>query len=286
MSTDAFQPPPKNNKPNFVFSAGDKVKTARDVRDVLRHGPNLFDRGAPVRLVQDGNTMRVEHLTPEMVAVELSNIARVFRLTITSNGDIIEKPASLPIAEGRMYLHLHGEHELRPLKGITSMPILHGDGRITCAAGYDEETGLWQHNVPKLNVPERPTYAEAEAALASLRHRFSTFPFADAEMVHDPALGATDPVSRVEKVKASDPMREHHTAIMLAWHAAHQSNPVAANDLEKPLADLIAPSASRQELAAKVRTLVGMRIGNMQLVVSRQATKNSPTLYMLIIEPG
>ena len=510
MGTDASPRPPQNNKPNFVLSSGDKVKTARDVRDVLRHSPNLFDRLGPARLVQDGNTMRVEHLTPEMVAIELSNVARVVRVTTTRDGDIIEKPASLPIAEGRMYLHLHGEHGLRPLKGTTSMPILHGDGRIICAAGYDEETGLWQHNVPALSVPERPTYAEAEAALASLRYRFSTFPFADADMVHDPALGilrvrqdlppgldessyltgmltavarpslpltpgmviraavqsgsgtgkgllaksaalvatgtipealtaghdiaemdkrlntsllrgteiifldnvngtslrsdtlasavtepkvqlrplgsstpvsidcrsfimitgngvqvsedlvsrflfveldartgdpetrkmpagflnkvaaergqilnevltiiryglqnphpglplrnfddwaqfcrdgllalgATDPVSRVEKVKASDPMREHHTAIMLAWQTEHGSTPVAANDLKKPVADLIAPNASRQELAAKVRNLVNMRIGNMQLVVARQATKNSPTLYMLVVEPG
>lgn len=509
MTTDAFQPPPKNNKPKFVFSAGDKVKTARDVRDVLRDGPNLFNRGGPVRLVQDGKTMRVEHLTPEMVAIELSNLARVYRIT-TRYGETIEKPSSLPLAEGRMYLHLHGEHGLRLLKGTTSMPILHGDGRITCAAGYDDETALWQHNVPELNVPVRPTYAEAEAALVSLRHRFSTFPFADAEMVHDPALGilrvrqdlppgldessyltgmltavarpslpispglviraplqsgsgtgkgllaksaaliatgtipeaitaghdtgemdkrlnsallrgaeiifldnvnatslrsdtlasavtepkvqlralgsstpistdcrsfimitgngvqvsedlvsrfvfveldartgdpetrnmpggfldkvaaergqilnqaltiirygiqnphpglplrnfddwaqfcrdcllalgATDPVIRLEKVKASDPMREHHTAIMLAWQAAHGSDAIAANDLKKPLADLIAPNASRQELAAKVRTLVGMRIGNMQIVQAKQATNNSPNLYMLVVEPG
>ena len=509
MSTDAFQPPPQNNKPRFVLSSGDKVKTARDVRDVLRRGPNLFDRLGPARLVQDGKTVRVEHLTPEMVAIELSNLARVVRVT-TRCGETIEKPASLPNPEGRMYLHLHGEHGLRPLKGTTSMPILHGDGRITCAAGYDEETGLWQHNVPALNVPERPTYAEAEAALASLRYRFSTFPFADADMVHDPALGilrvrqdrppgldessyltgmltavarpslpltpgmviraavqsgsgtgkgllaksaalvatgtipealtaghdtgemdkrlnsallrgaeiifldnvnatslrsdtlasavtepkvqlralgsstpisidcrsfimitgngvqvsedlvsrflfveldartgdpetrkmpagflnkvgadrgqildevltiiryglqnphpglplrnfddwaqfcrdgllalgATDPVSRVEKVKASDPMREYHTAIMLAWQAAHQSDPVAAAALKDEVADLIAPKASRQGLAAKVRNLVGMRIGNMQLVVARQATKNSPTLYKLVVEPG
>ncbi len=509
ITTDAFQPPPKNNKPKFVFSAGDKVKTARDVRDVLCRAPNLFDRGGPVRLVQDGNIMRVEPLTPEMVAIGLSDMARVVRAT-NRGDDTIEKPASLPLAEGRMYLHLNGEHGLRLLKGTTCMPILHGDSRITCAAGYDEETGLWQHNVPELNLPECPTYAEAEAALASLRHRFSTFPFADAEMMHDRALGilrvrqdrppgldessyltamltavaraslpiapgliiraplqsgsgtgkgllaksaalvatggtpeaitaghdsaemdkrlnsallrgaeiifldnvnatslrsdtlasavteprvqlrglgssttistdcrsfimitgngvqlsedlvsrfllveldartgdpetrnmpsgfldsvvadrgqilnevltiirhglqnpcsglplrnfddwaqfcrdgllglgATDPVTRLEKVKASDPMREHHTAIMNAWLAAHGSSPVAVTALEDEVAELIAPKASRQEMAAKVRTLVGMRIGNMQIVQAKQATANSPTLYMLAIEPG
>ena len=510
MGTDAFQPPSKNSKPTFVLSSGDKVKTARDVRDVLRHSPNLFDRLGPARLVQDGNTMRVEHLTPEMVAIELSNVARVVRVTTTRDGGIIEKPASLPIAEGRMYLQLNGEHGLRLLKGTTSMPILHGDGRITCAVGYDAETGLWQHNVPTLNVPDRPTYAEAEAALASLRYRFSTFPFADAEMVLDPdlgilrvrqdqppgldessyltglltaiarpslpltpgliiraplqsgsgtgkgllaktaalvatgsipeaitaghdtaemdkrlnssllrgaeiifldnvnstslrsdtlasavteprvqlrplgsstpipadcrsfiiitgngvhlsedlvsrfmmveldartddpetrkmpagfiervaaergqilleamtiirhgeqnpypglplrnfdawaplcrdgllRLGATDPVQRLQAVKANDPMREHHTAIMNAWQAEHGSHPVAVTGLDPSVANLIAPKASRQELAAKVRTLVGMRIGNRQLVVAQQATHNSPTHYMLVVGPG
>jgi hypothetical protein len=99
-------------------------------------------------------------------------------------------------------------------------------------------------------------------------------------------LGGTDPGSRVEKVKASDPMREHHTAIMLAWQAAHQSAPIAATALNNEVADLIAPNASRQALAAKVGSLVGMRIGNMQIVQAQQATKNSPTLYMLVVEPG
>jgi hypothetical protein len=98
-------------------------------------------------------------------------------------------------------------------------------------------------------------------------------------------LGATDPVTRLEKVKASDPMREHHTAIMLAWQAAHQSNPVAAAALRADVAELIAPNASRQELATTVPTLVGMRIGNMQIVQAKQATKNSPNLYKLVVEP-
>ena len=99
-------------------------------------------------------------------------------------------------------------------------------------------------------------------------------------------LGATDPVERLQEVKASDPMREHHTAIMNAWQAAHRSDPVAIKDLKKPVADLIAPGANRQALAAKVRGMLGMRIGNKELAVARQATCNSPTFYMLVIEPG
>ncbi len=100
------------------------------------------------------------------------------------------------------------------------------------------------------------------------------------------ALGATDPVLRVAQAKANDPMREHHTAIMNAWQAEHGSDPVAVKNLKKPVADLIAPNANRQALAAKVRGLVGMRIGKKKLAVAQQATGNSPTFYMLVIEPG
>jgi hypothetical protein len=509
MGTDAFQPPPETSKPKFVFWPGDRVMTARAVRDVLRDAHHLFNRSGPVRLVQDGNTMQIEHLTPETVVIELSNLARVFRASTNGDGEVVEKRVSLPLEDGRMYLHLNGEHGLRPLKGITSMPVLHLDGSVTCAEGYDPATGLWLHNMPSLNVPDRPTYAEAEAALASLRARFCTFPFADAEMVHDPdlgilkvrkdqppgldessyltglltavargslpispglliraplqsgsgtgkgllakcaalvatgsipeaitaghdiaemdkrlnssllrgaevifldnvnstslrsdtlasavteprvqlrplgsstpisaecrsfimitgngvqlsedlvsrflmveldartddpetrkmpegfiervaadrdqilyaamtiirhglqnprpglplrnfgdwgqfcrdgllALGATDPVQRLKAVKGSDPMREHHTAIMNAWQEAHGSNPVAVTGLAPNVADLIVPKASRQELAAKTRTLVGMRIGNRQLVVAQQATGNRGTLYKLVVEP-
>jgi hypothetical protein len=93
-------------------------------------------------------------------------------------------------------------------------------------------------------------------------------------------------VERLQEVKASDPMREHHAAIMNAWQAAHGSDPVAVTGLAPGVANLIASGASRQALAAKVRTLARMRIGNRQLVVAQQGTGNSPTFYMLVIEPG
>jgi hypothetical protein len=99
-------------------------------------------------------------------------------------------------------------------------------------------------------------------------------------------LGATDPVLRVAQAKKNDPMREHHTAIMNKWQAEHGSHPVAVTGLAPEVANLIAPGANRQALAAKVRGLVGMRIGNKKLAVAQQATGNSPTFYKLVVEPG
>ena len=508
MSTDGFDPQPKAEKPKprpkLVFWPGDNVTTLHAVSDLLRQAPYLFERGGPVRIVQDINGPRIEALSYEAVIIEVSKRADVFRASM-KDGEVIEKPASLPVAVARLYPHLEDERGLRPLNGITSAPILHVDGSFTAVEGYDPGTGLWQHKVPQLNVPDQPSLQQAEAALAKLRVRFGTFPFADAEMEHNPALGiptvrqdrppgldessyltglltavarpslplapgmvirapmqsgsgsgkgllakcaaivatgsypdaitaghdaaefdkrlnsslilgspfifldnfngtglrsdtlasavsepnvqlrafgsstpikttcrsficvtgngldlsddlvsrfmtveldartddpetrrmpagfieginldraqllngaltiirygiqnpkpglplrnfdkwakscrdsllvlgATDPVLRLQTVKANDPMREHHTAIMNAWQNAHGLAPMAVTGLDKSVTDLVAPGASRQALAAKVRSLVGMRIGNRQLVVARPATENDPTMYMI-----
>jgi hypothetical protein len=110
-----------------------------------------------------------------------------------------EKAGSQPRAEGRgspsepprcrrsrlskdiaqLYLYgLEGEWGLTHFRGITTSPILKGDGTVRIADGYDRETGLWCHNIPDLNIPERPTDLDAQDALHRLRRFFRTFPFA------------------------------------------------------------------------------------------------------------
>lgn len=100
------------------------------------------------------------------------------------------------------------------------------------------------------------------------------------------ALGATDPVRRVAKVKAGDPLREHNAAIVSAWHAEHGTALVTVKDLHQQVAGLIAPGSSRQSLAVAVKKLEGMRIGDKQIVIARPATNNTPTSYQLRVEQG
>lgn len=99
------------------------------------------------------------------------------------------------------------------------------------------------------------------------------------------ALGATDPVRRFAQAKANDPLREHHAAIFKAWHGAHGTDLVTVKELSSDVAELIAPRANRQALAPAIRKLVGMRVGNMQIVVARQATNNTPTAYQPRVDP-
>jgi hypothetical protein len=88
----------------------------------------------------------------------------------------------------RTFLDMSGDWALPPLSGISMGPILMPDGRVRTAEGYDNATGLWCAKVPTLQMPERPTRADAEAALGLLRETFRTFPFADAARRRDTTL--------------------------------------------------------------------------------------------------
>lgn len=507
MPTDDSAAPSSRDVPKLVFQRDDHVATAYKVRDLLATAPHLFERDGVVRIVGHETSVKIERLNRDMVAIEAAKLARIERYSNASNGPE-SVPASLPNEACGKYLALRGEYGLRPLAGITHGPIVHGDGTFTIKGGYDPVTQLWQANVPALIVSRFPSFDEALGALARLRKRFQTFPFADAKTTrcpslgipvvrqdenpgldessylvglltaivraslplapgmviraafqsgsgsgkgmlakaacilatgmtpnaitagHDPAetdkrltaalkdgepmifldnvnsttlrsdtlasgitepqarlrplgssttiavmnrsfivltgngldlsedlvsrfigvdldprtddpetrpmpggflegvkrdratllsdaltivrygiqngrpglplrnfddwakwcrdgllgLGATDPVVRVAKVKAGDPLREHNAAIVNAWHEAHGTASVTVKDLQAEVVRLIAPGANRQALAAAVKKLEGMRLGNTQIVVAKPATNNTPTFYQLRVE--
>jgi hypothetical protein len=82
-----------------------------------------------------------------------------------------------------------GDWNLPRLVGITSSPLLSDDGDIKAAVGNDGDAGLYRCNIPELSLPNRPTKQQAQGALATLRHAFRTFPFADATRTFDHTLG-------------------------------------------------------------------------------------------------
>lgn len=71
----------------------------------------------------------------------------------------------------------HWTH-IRPIRGITETPIIHLDGRITSAYGYDAATGyLVTPNVQLPPIPESPTQGDSARALAALLEPFAEFPY-------------------------------------------------------------------------------------------------------------
>jgi hypothetical protein len=99
-------------------------------------------------------------------------------LALKLRGERVFRPVTLPARVARIYLEA-GHWELQPLRGIAGAPLLRDDGTISAGEGYDPETGIYREKCPDVHVPDRPSRAEAEAALLHLRRFLRTFPFAD-----------------------------------------------------------------------------------------------------------
>jgi hypothetical protein len=182
--------PQDAGKPRLLLEAHNPDRTVLALRDILAGTGRIFDRGVPVRLTFDQmqHGMVAKPMTPDATVLEAHRACRPYILK-EKDGDLEEVSARLPRTTAVMYLDSH-EWNLPVLNGIASAPLLHEDGSIHAADGYDASTGLWCENVPDLSglVPERPTRDQAATALLTLRTTFRTFPFADAVMIQPEAM--------------------------------------------------------------------------------------------------
>jgi hypothetical protein len=167
----------------------DLPDSAAALAGLLAAQPHLFDRGGPARIARDAarDGFTVEPLTPSGVVTEAHRVARPWCWARNRDGSAERRDVTLPDRVAKLYLDNRDGWGLRPLDGIATAPLLHADGGIRAAEGYDAATRLWCERVPALDLPERPARAEAAAALARLRRWFRTFAFADAARVVDGA---------------------------------------------------------------------------------------------------
>ena len=175
-------------KPRLLVEACNPDRTVSAQRDILAAAGKLFDRGVPVRLafdqMQRGTVAQV--MTPDALMLMAHAVCRPYVLK-KKDGALYEADAPLPRSVAAMYLDWRGEWRLPPLNGVATAPLLHTDGTIRSAAGYDPASGMWCENLPDLTglVPEQPTKDEAAAAFRLIRKTFKTFCFADAETIDD-----------------------------------------------------------------------------------------------------
>jgi hypothetical protein len=201
---EAPEPPtdPRGRADLFVNGA-DLPDTARELAAMLATVPHLFDRGGPARIARDRTRGGfVEPLTIHGVVNEAHRIARPWQWAKNRDGATERRDITLPERVAKLYLDHREAWGLRPLDGITSAPLLHPDGTIRSAEGYDPETRLWCERVPAVTVPPAPSREDAAAALLRLRQWFRTFAFADAERVAE--AGAPVPVVDVTKPPGAD----------------------------------------------------------------------------------
>ena len=180
--------------PELLIDDSDPTATAKELAALFAKRSDFLSNGyVPVQVVIDADNMpRAVEASTESVRIYAHEICKPVRYRKTKQGtELVAVPLSRDIAQ--LYLYgLEGRWGLKTFRGITTAPILKNDGSIRVADGYDPETGLWCRNIPALNIPERPTEADARAALLRLRRFFRTFPFADGTRILDDDVQVTD----------------------------------------------------------------------------------------------
>jgi hypothetical protein len=194
------------DKPRLLIENCSPDRTVAALRDILATAGGLFDRGVPVRIAADqmqGGAI-AQLMTPEGLMRTTHTVCRPYALKKKPDSSTYEANAPLPRSIAVMYLDWRGEWRLPPLNGIATTPLLQENGAIKSAEGYDPDSGMWCEHVPDLTtlVRERPMRSDAALALQVIRETFKTFCFADADTIHDPAVGI--PVVDISKPPGRD----------------------------------------------------------------------------------
>jgi hypothetical protein len=173
-------------RPILVIDKGDLPNVAKQLRDIIAKSRRFFDRGGPARI--DWRPKEeipiITQLNKDGVVIAAHEVCRPVNVT----GEFV----TLPDRFAALYLAMIGEWNLLPLVSISTAPILAEDGTIQTAAGYQTANGVFCCNIPQLSTPPKPTRAEAEVALTTLRETFRTFPFSDAKRKADNGVEVVD----------------------------------------------------------------------------------------------
>ena len=108
----------------------------------------------------------------------LSGAASWLRYDARADADVVSDP---PARHVQVLFDSEAYQHLPALSGIARQPHLRTDGSIVREAGYDEPTGLFGvFDAGRFSIPDRPSRAHAQQALAELRGLLTEFAFADA----------------------------------------------------------------------------------------------------------
>jgi hypothetical protein len=275
-------------KPRLLIEDCNPDRTVAALRDILADAGRLYDRGVPVRLafdrIQRGTVAQV--MTPDGLVLMAHAVCRPYVLKAKPDGTVSEANARLPRSFAVMYLDWRGEWRLSPLNGIASAPLMQDDGAINTTEGHDPASGMWCENVPNLNglVPERPTKADAAAALRLIRETFKTFCFADAETVDDAAGG----VAMVDTSKA--PGRDESSFLVALLTAVCRPSLHLAPGVLLRAAPMSGAGAGKGLLARCICTIAfgrephavtaGATAEELEKRIAAELIEGSPTLFL------
>jgi putative DNA primase/helicase len=138
-----------------------------------------------VALVKAKNSAGDEIHVPGIVTVDRSFLQRKLAhsaVWLRPGEEDENVPIDPPRPVAAQILSMVGEWPFEPLRGIVSCPTLRRDGTVLDQQGYDKATGLFlTETLDMPPVPEKPTEADARAALEMLTDPLGEFPFVDKE---------------------------------------------------------------------------------------------------------
>lgn len=120
--------------------------------------------------------LRIVQISTQHMLERFCNVCQFVTWDARRN-DWVAKTCPPSIAQG--YLERVGMRRLRPLLGITSSPTFRRDSTILTQPGYDAASCLFYdpRGMAFPEIPERPTQADAKAALDIVAELYSEIPF-------------------------------------------------------------------------------------------------------------
>jgi hypothetical protein len=182
-----------STKPGFLVKFKDPPDTAKRVAVLLAEQFDVYQRGGRLVSIWDDDARgraAAKELSAGDVTAAVHEVVQPYVIKKSSRGPRREEIA-LPDRVAKLCLSNVVMEMMQPLRGIAYSPSVEPDGSIHDSDGYNPGTGIFFYNLPKVDVPERPTRQEAEAAFRRLRIRLRTFPFADSIRVQEEGLAET-----------------------------------------------------------------------------------------------
>lgn len=175
-------------RPTVTIQAGQLHNMATQAeRALILAGTPFYVRGGLiVRPVLDklpsslGDLVNAARLLPVQEGAMIDHLSRSAAWQRFDGRKGLHVPADPPPGVATTILARDGEWQFPRLSGVITTPTMRPDGTILSEAGYDAQTHLLLLDPPTLpSIPEKPTKADAAAALTKLDALLKDFPFVD-----------------------------------------------------------------------------------------------------------
>lgn len=161
-----------------VKLSGELHEHLQDAMKALGQHPNLFVKDGRLACITTSPTGGAQILGVEDTRLQEMMSECAVWLSPAKGGkgyDKIAPPKKL--AEG---LVKRGSWEhIKPLRAVTTFPILDATGHLLLSPGYDGKTQTFYAGIVEVSVPEAPTREDAQNAVGTLLDVVNDFPFVD-----------------------------------------------------------------------------------------------------------